>query len=64
MVLVDAGAETQMGYAGDMTSTIPADRRFTPRQKAVYDVQVARTSGCGGDAASWSAVYRCTQPCG
>lgn len=34
MVLVDAGAETQMGYAGDMTSTIPADRRFTPRQKA------------------------------
>ena len=41
MVLVDAGAETQMGYAGDMTSTIPADRRFTPRQKAVYDVQVA-----------------------
>lgn len=41
MVLVDAGAETQMGYAGDMSSTIPADRTFTPRQKTIYDIQVA-----------------------
>ena len=41
MLLLDAGAETEMGYAGDMSSTMPADRKFTPRQKAVYDVQVA-----------------------
>jgi Xaa-Pro aminopeptidase len=41
MLLVDAGAETEMGYAGDMSSTIPAGKKFTPLQKEVYDVQVA-----------------------
>jgi len=30
-----------MGYAGDMSSTIPADKQFTSRQKEVYDIQVA-----------------------
>ena len=33
MLLLDAGAETEMGYAGDMSSTIPADSKFTTRQK-------------------------------
>ena len=41
MLLVDAGAETEMGYAGDMSSTICVDRKFTPRQKSIYDIQVA-----------------------
>ena len=41
MLLVDAGAETEMGYAGDMSSTIPADSKFTTRQKDIYDIQVA-----------------------
>ena len=41
MLLLDAGAETEMGYAGDMSSTIPADSRFTTRQKEIYDIQVA-----------------------
>ena len=41
MLLVDAGAETEMGYAGDMSSTIPAGKKFTARQKEVYDIQVA-----------------------
>lgn len=41
MLLVDAGAETAMGYAGDMSSTICADKAFTPRQKTIYDIQVA-----------------------
>lgn len=41
MLLVDAGAETPAGYAGDMSSTICAGKRFTPRQKMVYDIQVA-----------------------
>lgn len=40
MFLVDAGAETAMGYAGDMSSTIPAGKKFSPRQKEVYDIQV------------------------
>ena len=41
MLLVDAGAETPMGYAGDMSSTICAGKQFTTRQKEIYDIQVA-----------------------
>ena len=41
MLLLDAGAETEMGYAGDMSSTIPADDKFTTRQREIYDIQVA-----------------------
>jgi Xaa-Pro aminopeptidase len=41
MLLLDAGAETEMGYAGDMSSTIPADSRFTTRQREIYDIAVA-----------------------
>lgn len=41
MVLIDAGAERPSGYAGDMSSTICAGKAFTPRQKSIYDIQVA-----------------------
>lgn len=41
MVLIDAGAEAPSGYAGDMSSTICASKTFTPRQKTIYDIQVA-----------------------
>lgn len=41
MLLLDAGAETAGGYAGDMSSTICVDKKFTKRQKDVYDIQVA-----------------------
>ncbi len=41
MFLIDAGAETEMGYAGDMSSTIPAGKKFSQRQKDIYDIQVA-----------------------
>lgn len=41
MLLLDAGAETAMGYAGDMSSTICAGKHFTKHQKDVYDIQVA-----------------------
>lgn len=41
MLLLDAGAETESGYAGDLSSTIPVDKKFTPRQKLIYDIQVA-----------------------
>ena len=38
MFLLDAGAETTMRYAGDMSSTMPVDPKFTPRQREIYDV--------------------------
>ncbi|KAA6332225.1 Xaa-Pro aminopeptidase [termite gut metagenome] len=41
LFLIDAGAETAMGYAGDMSSTIPADKKFTPRQREIYEIQNA-----------------------
>lgn len=41
MLLLDAGAETPMGYAGDMSSTVCAGKKFTGRQKDIYDIQVA-----------------------
>lgn len=37
LVLVDAGAEYG-GYNGDITRTFPASGKFTPAQRALYDV--------------------------
>lgn len=38
LFLLDAGAETTMRYAGDMSSTIPVDAKFTARQREIYQV--------------------------
>lgn len=38
LFLLDAGAETEMHYAGDLSSTFPVDTSFTPRQKEVYQI--------------------------
>jgi Xaa-Pro aminopeptidase len=38
MVLVDAGAETHMHYAGDLTRTFPVGNQFTGRQRELYTV--------------------------
>ena len=38
MVLCDAGAETSMGYAGDMTRTFPVGEKFTAQQKELYQI--------------------------
>jgi Xaa-Pro aminopeptidase len=41
MLLVDAGAEANSGYASDFTRTIPVSGRFTPKQKDIYDMVLA-----------------------
>lgn len=38
LFLVDAGAETSMGYAGDLSSTTPVNGKFTSRQKDIYSI--------------------------
>ncbi len=38
LLLGDHGAETAMHYAGDLTRTCPVDKRFTQRQKDVYNI--------------------------
>jgi Xaa-Pro aminopeptidase len=37
MLVVDAGCETSMHYASDLTRTTPVGLRFNERQKAVYE---------------------------
>jgi Xaa-Pro aminopeptidase len=38
LFLLDAGAETIMGYAGDLSSTVPVNGRFTSTQKDIYSL--------------------------
>lgn len=41
MFLLDCGAETAMGYAGDLSSTMPVSASFTERQKEIYTITLA-----------------------
>ncbi len=40
LCLIDAGCELD-GYASDITRTFPADGRFTPAQRTLYDIVLA-----------------------
>jgi Xaa-Pro aminopeptidase len=48
LFLLDAGAETALGYAGDMSSTIPVDPTFTERQKEIYEITLAAHEAAAG----------------
>jgi len=41
MLLLDAGAETALGYAGDLSSTMPVAAAFSERQKEIYNIVLA-----------------------
>lgn len=41
MLLLDAGAENDMHYAGDLTRTFPVGKKFTTPQREIYDVVLA-----------------------
>jgi Xaa-Pro aminopeptidase len=38
LLVVDAGAETEMHYASDITRTIPVGGKFLPQQKEIYEI--------------------------
>lgn len=38
LFLLDAGYETPLGYAGDMSSTFPVSEKFTELQKQIYHI--------------------------
>jgi Xaa-Pro aminopeptidase len=38
LFLIDAGFETPMCYAGDLSSTIPVSKKFTTEQKEIYQL--------------------------
>jgi Xaa-Pro aminopeptidase len=41
LLLIDSGAETESGYASDITRTIPVGGRFDARQKDIYETVLA-----------------------
>jgi Xaa-Pro aminopeptidase len=38
LFMLDCGAETGMGYAGDLSSTFPVSKTFSNRQKEIYQI--------------------------
>jgi Xaa-Pro aminopeptidase len=49
MVLCDAGAQMPSGYSGDMTRTFPVGKKFTTKQRELY--QVVLNAHCEASAA-------------
>lgn len=45
MFLLDAGFESDLGYAGDMSSTFPVGKKFTNEQKEIYQIALAAHNG-------------------
>ncbi len=41
LLIIDAGAESKMHYATDITRTFPVNRKFTPKQKDIYEIVLA-----------------------
>ena len=41
MFLLDCGAETEMGYAGDLSSTMPVSASFTELQRDIYNITLS-----------------------
>lgn len=45
LFLLDAGYETPLGYAGDMSSTFPVGKTFTDVQKEIYEITLRAHNG-------------------
>ncbi|MCJ7630644.1 MAG: aminopeptidase P family protein [Longimicrobiales bacterium] len=41
LFLLDTGAETPLGYAGDLTTTFPVSPSFGDQQKAIYEIMLS-----------------------
>ncbi|WP_321347575.1 aminopeptidase P family protein [uncultured Draconibacterium sp.] len=41
LFLVDAGYENELSYSGDLSSTFPVSKKFTPEQKDIYEISLA-----------------------
>lgn len=46
LILVDAGAETDTGWASDVTRTWPVSGHFSPTQRDIYDLVLATHDRC------------------
>jgi Xaa-Pro aminopeptidase len=57
LAICDAGAENAMHYAGDMTRTFPVGKRFTSRQREMYDI-VLRAQETAAQALRPGVLFR------
>ncbi len=46
LLLADVGAETQLGYASDITRTWPVSGKFSSTQRDIYDIVLAAHDAC------------------
>lgn len=46
LLLVDAGGESPLHYAGDMTRTFPVNGKFSEQQRAVYEIVLRANREC------------------
>ncbi|WP_293127485.1 aminopeptidase P family protein [Microcoleus sp. bin38.metabat.b11b12b14.051] len=46
LLLADVGAESSMGWAADVTRTWPVSGKFSPTQRAIYDIVLAAHDAC------------------
>ncbi|MBH8565114.1 aminopeptidase P family protein [Nostoc sp. CENA67] len=46
LLLADVGAETETGWAGDVTRTWPVSGKFSPTQKEIYNLVLAAHDAC------------------
>lgn len=57
MIVIDAGAETNMNYCSDFTRTIPSSGKFTEQQKDIYRI-VSAANNLAIDIARPNITYR------
>ena len=46
LLLADVGAETQSGWAADVTRTWPVSEKFSPTQREIYELVLAAQKNC------------------
>lgn len=49
LLLIDAGAESRMHYATDITRTVPVGGRFSEQQKEIYNIVLKAETTCIAD---------------
>jgi Xaa-Pro aminopeptidase len=60
LLLVDAGAEIGSHYASDFTRTFPVSRKFTAKQREIYDIVLAannRTTALAKPGVTYQSVH-------
>lgn len=57
LLVIDAGAESNEGYASDFTRTLPCSGKFTSKQKEIYEI-VAAANNLGIAKSKPSVTYK------